>query len=154
MLSTVMDVPGGSPCTMPNDWSRWTPVRRSRPLTDYQSRRCRGRRATIPLPPILFPTETYNALLPRAKETALDEMTDTFAALHAQANRHLQLDRARIEGYSEDLEADLKRQRDRVVGVDEGRRSDADEKLATLHAERQTKLEHLATRYQVRIRWN
>ena len=95
--------------------------------------------------------ETFDALLPQAKAAVLDGMAATLAALQTRTNRHLQLDRARIEGYYDDLENDLKRRRDRVAVADERRRSDAEEKLAALYAERRTKLEHLAVRYQVRV---
>ena len=151
MLSTVMDVQGGYAVRDAEQLERLELYETQPAFDGLPVAPAPWREGADPLAADSLATETYNALLPRAKEAALDEMADTLAALQARANRHLQLDRARIEGYYDDLEADLKRRRDRVVGVNEGRRSDAEEKLAALHAERQTKLEHLAARYQVRI---
>jgi hypothetical protein len=146
ILSTVMDVQGGYAVRDADQLARLE-LYETQPAFDG-----------LPVAPILWQEddeslsgETVQALLQRAKVAVVDEMADRLAALQIRADRHLQLDRARIEGYYDDLEADMQRRRDRIADADKERRTDAEEKLAVLHAERQTKLEHLAARYQVRV---
>ena len=86
--------------------------------------------------------DTFEALLPPAKAAVLEELAETLNVLQARTDRHLQLDRARIEGYYDDLERDQRRRLDRVATVDEKRRSNAEDKLTALHAEREMKLGH------------
>jgi len=100
--------------------------------------------------------DALSALFTRAEVAVQEDIADTLTGLQTRTERHLQLDRARIEGYYDDLERDMEKRLKRRTSTSanesaEQRQASAKEKLAALHAERQTKLAHLVARHQVRV---
>jgi hypothetical protein len=88
-------------------------------------------------------------LLQRATHAALDELTAPLEALHRRAARHLELDRARLTGYYDDIARDLQRRIKRAE--DPARRASLEEKLAAAQAERGAKLADVEAKYRLRV---
>lgn len=103
------------------------------------------------LPPASDPlTEpVLSALLERATRAALDEMAIPLERLQHRAARHLELDRARLTEYYDDLARDLHRRIARAS--DDDRRESLEAKLAAVETERQAKLADVEAKYHLRI---
>jgi hypothetical protein len=88
-------------------------------------------------------------LLERATHAARDALADSTARLTRRAARFLELDRARLNQYYDDIERDLTRRRDRAT--DESRRTSIQDKLEAAQAERQAKLADVEAKYRLRV---
>ncbi|MDH4137731.1 MAG: hypothetical protein OEW09_13605, partial [Anaerolineae bacterium] len=77
-------------------------------------------------------------LLERAKRAALDELAEPLDNLQRRAARFLELDRARLEQYYDDMQRDLKRRLERAADGD--RRKALEDKLGAVQIEREAKL--------------
>jgi hypothetical protein len=89
------------------------------------------------------------ALLGRATLAARDALADPIAHLSRRATRFLELDRARLGQYYDDIERDLKRRRDRASDAE--RRAGFQEKLEAARLERQAKLVDVEAKYRLRV---
>jgi len=87
-------------------------------------------------------------LLERAKRAALDELAEPLDSLQRRAARFLELDRARLEQYYDDMQQDLKR---RLERADEDRRKALEDKLIAVQAEREAKLADAEAKYRLRV---
>lgn len=90
-----------------------------------------------------------SALLERATRAALDEMAAPLERLQRRAARHLELDRARLTEYYDDLARDLGRR----IGHtgDDARRQSLELKLTAVENERAAKLADVEAKYHLRI---
>ena len=88
-------------------------------------------------------------LLRRATSAARDTLAPALEALTRRAARHLELDRARLTQYYEEVRQDLERRRARAA--DETRRSALKDKLAAAQEEAQAKLADIETKYRPRL---
>jgi len=88
-------------------------------------------------------------LLERATRAALDGLAAPLEALQRRAARHLELDRARLAEYYEDITRDLQRRADRAS--DDARRAALEDKLAAAQAERVAKLADVEAKYRLRV---
>jgi hypothetical protein len=88
-------------------------------------------------------------LLERATRSALDELAAPLETLRRRAARYLELDRARLTGYYDDIARDLKRRIERTG--DEDRRASLEDKLAAAQVERQDKLTDVEAKYRLRV---
>jgi hypothetical protein len=91
----------------------------------------------------------FEGLLERATHAAQDALADPIAHLTRRTTRFLELDRARLEQYYDDIERDLRRRRDRAS--DEQRRTPLQDKLEAAQAERQAKLADVEAKYRLRV---
>jgi hypothetical protein len=91
---------------------------------------------------------TLEGLLERAKRAALDELAEPLDSLQRRAARFLELDRARLEQYYDDMQRDLKR---RLERADDDRRKALQDKLVAVQAEREAKLADAEAKYQLRV---
>ncbi len=104
-------------------------------------------------------SRTLEELLERAKRAALDELAEPLESLQRRAARLLELDRARLEQYYDDMERDLKRRLERATDPsatlrqDSGhrRRKALEDKLAAVQAEREAKLADAEAKYRLRV---
>jgi hypothetical protein len=88
-------------------------------------------------------------LLERATHAALGELGEPLEKLHRRADRHLELDRARLIEYYEGITRDLQR---RIKHSSDGaRRTLAEDKLAAAQAERESKLADVEAKYRLRV---
>ena len=87
-------------------------------------------------------------LLERARRAALDELAPQIESLQRHAARYLELDRARLNEYYDQIERDLKRRAERAS--DEDKRASVESKLAAARVERQAKLADVEAKYQLR----
>ena len=69
--------------------------------------------------------------------------------LRHRAARHLELDRARLTGYYDDLTHDLQRRIERTSS--DARRASLKDKLAAAQAEREAKLDDIKAKYRLRV---
>jgi len=88
-------------------------------------------------------------LLERATRAALDELAAPLETLSHRAARYLELDRARLTGYYDDIARDLQRRIERAS--DETRRTSLEDKLAAAQAEREAKLADVEAKYHLRV---
>jgi hypothetical protein len=96
-----------------------------------------------------FSRSFLNALLERATRAARTALADPIARLERRADRYLELDRARLAQYYDDIEGDLTRRRNRAS--DDKRRASLQDKLDAAQAERQAKLDDVEAKYRLRI---
>lgn len=89
-----------------------------------------------------------NELLKRASRAMIDELAPILGSMESRMRRFLELDRARLQGYYDDLEKDLKKRIQRASG---DRRSALEEKLAAVAAERQIKLADAEQKYRIQV---
>jgi len=103
-------------------------------------------------------------LLERAKCAALDELAEPLDGLQRRAARFLELDRARLEQYYDDMQQDLKRRleradddpsttlrRDSGQGSGQSRRKALEDKLVAVQTEREAKLADAEAKYRLRV---
>jgi len=88
-------------------------------------------------------------LLERATRAARDELAAPLETLHRRAARYLELDRARLTGYYDDIARDLQRRIERAS--DDARRTSLEDKLAAAQAEREAKLADVEAKYRLRV---
>jgi hypothetical protein len=91
---------------------------------------------------------TLEGLLERAKRAALDELAEPLDSLQRRAARFLELDRARLEQYYDDMQRDLKRRLERAA---DDRRKALEDKLVAVQAEREAKLADAEAKYRLRV---
>jgi len=87
-------------------------------------------------------------LLERAQRAALDELAPSIVSLERHAARYLELDRARLNEYYDQIERDLERRAGRAA--DEDKRASIQSKLEATRAERQAKLADVEAKYKLR----
>ena len=87
------------------------------------------------------------SLFERAPGAILAQLAGSIEGLSRRAARYLELDRARLEQYYDDLERDLER---RLRRADDERRAGLQQKLASVQAERERKLADAEARYRLR----
>lgn len=106
------------------------------------------------MPPVWLPGEeplsrqALDGLLERAKRAALDQLAEPLDSLQRRAARFLELDRARLEQYYDDMQQDLKRRIERAA---DERRTALEDKLVTVQAEREAKLADAEAKYRLRV---
>ena len=88
------------------------------------------------------------ALLDRARRSAALEMGDTLASLQKRLLRFLELDRARLNEYYDDLHKDIAR---RLLKAEEERRPALEAKATAIENERISKLHDVEQKYHLRI---
>ncbi len=96
-----------------------------------------------------IPPEALAALLEAAAQEAVRRLTGPIERLQARAVRYLNLDRARLEQYYDDMEADLTRRLARAQ--DEARQVLAKGRLEAIRAERVAKLADVEAKYRLRL---
>jgi hypothetical protein len=89
-----------------------------------------------------------NDLLKRASQAAIDELAPNLKNMQSRMRRFLELDRARLQGYYDDLEKDLKTRIQRASGE---RRTALEEKLSAVAAEREIKLADAEQKYRIQV---
>jgi hypothetical protein len=104
-------------------------------------------RALSPGEPALSPG-VLNDLLKRASQAAIDELAPNLKSMESRMRRFLELDRARLQGYYDDLEKDLKARSQRASGE---RRTALEEKLSAVAAEREIKLADAEQKYRIQV---
>ncbi len=87
-------------------------------------------------------------LLERAKAGAAQELAGPLDHLRRRAQRHLELDQARLEQYYADLQADLER---RLARAADERRPALQDKLAAVQVEQRNKLLDIQAKYELRL---
>lgn len=92
--------------------------------------------------------QALEGLLERAKRAALDELAEPLESLQRRAARFLELDRARLEQYYDDIQRDLKR---RLERADDDRRKSLEDKLTAVQAEQEAKLADAEAKYRLRV---
>jgi quinol monooxygenase YgiN len=115
--------------------------------------------------------QALEGLLESAKRAALDELAEPLDSLQRRAARFLELDRARLEQYYDDMQGDLKRRLDRAAdpstspstalrrgsGQGSGRSSGQrrhkalEDKLVAVQIEREAKLADAEAKYRLRV---
>jgi hypothetical protein len=90
----------------------------------------------------------FNALLERARLSTAHELGDTLTTLQKRLQRLLELDRARLNDYYDELSKDTRR---RLTKADEDRRPGLEAKLSTIASERQIKLADVEQKYHLHI---
>lgn len=106
------------------------------------------------MPPLWLPGEeplsrqALEGLLERAQRAALDELAEPLDSLQRRAARFLELDRARLEQYYDDMQQDLQR---RLERADDDRRPALEDKLLAVKAEREAKLADAEAKYRLRV---
>jgi hypothetical protein len=90
-----------------------------------------------------------SALLDRAASAAVASLRADFGPVRRNAARYLELDRARLNGYYDDLRADMERRMARAE--DEERAASLRDRMAALERERETKLADAEARYRLRL---
>jgi hypothetical protein len=97
----------------------------------------------------IFSRSFLDGLLERATHAAREALAEPIARLERRAARYLELDRARLTQYYDDIENDLTRRRDRAS--DDKRRASLQDKLDAAQAERRAKLEDVEAKYRLRV---
>jgi hypothetical protein len=92
--------------------------------------------------------EVLQALLERARQSTRRELGDTLQSLHKRLQRYLELDRARLDQYYDDLKRDAER---RLQKAEEGRRATLEAKVTAIEAEHRSKLIDVEQKYRLRI---
>ena len=96
----------------------------------------------------LLGRETLSELLDRARLASLDEIAPTLTLAQRRSQHFLDLDRARLNDYYNDLLHDLEK---RISRAEEDRLPSLQTKLAALEVERQIKLEDAEQKYHLRL---
>jgi len=96
----------------------------------------------------LLTAPVLSALLERATRAAVVESAESLARLQARAAHFLELDRARLTQYYDDLERNLERRLQRALPE---RRAALEDKLTATRAERQAKLTDAEAKYHLRV---
>ena len=102
----------------------------------------------LPGEPVLS-QPVLEGLLERATRAALDELAASLDTLRSRAARYLELDRARLVEYYDDIARDLQRRIERAG--DDGRRDSLEDKLVATQAEREAKLADVEAKYRMRV---
>jgi hypothetical protein len=92
--------------------------------------------------------KTLSALLERARQAVPQELGETLSNLQKRLARFLELDRARLNNYYDDLLKDAQR---RLQKADEERRPALEAKIGVIQAERESKLLDVEQKYHLRI---
>ncbi len=92
--------------------------------------------------------EVLQAVLEHARQSTRRELGDTLLGLHKRLQRYLELDRARLDQYYDDLKKDAER---RLQKAEEGRRATLEAKVAAIEAEHHSKLIDVEQKYRLRI---
>ena len=98
--------------------------------------------------------QVLDTLLERAAGAALRELAAPLEALRRRAARYLELDRARLQEYYNDISRDLKRRLDRAGDLPQDqaqRRASLEDKLAATQAEREAKLADVEAKYRPHV---
>jgi hypothetical protein len=90
-----------------------------------------------------------SALLERATQAVLDEMATPIENLRRRAARHLELDRARLTEYYDDLARDIQRRIARAT--DDARRNALEDRTKAIQIEREAKLADIEAKYHLRV---
>jgi hypothetical protein len=90
-----------------------------------------------------------SALLECATRAALDELAAPLQNLERRAARYLELDRARLTEYYDDLTRDLQRRVDRAS--DDERRGALEDRIKAIQIEREAKLADVEAKYHLRV---
>jgi hypothetical protein len=90
-----------------------------------------------------------DGLLERATRAALAELAAPLETLRRRAARYLELDRARLTEYYDDIARDLRRRIER--SSDDARRASLEDKLAAAQSEREAKLADVEAKYRLRV---
>ena len=93
--------------------------------------------------------EALAGLFDRAAQAAIRQLAAATERLQTRASRYLELDRARLEQYYADIEADLKRRLQR--SSDEARQASLQGKLEAAQADHLAKLADVEAKYRLRI---
>ena len=96
----------------------------------------------------ILSSETLSALLERARLAVLDEIAPILETVQKRSRHFLDLDRARLNDYYDDLQRDLEK---RLAKAEDERRPALEAKLAGLRIERQSKLTDAEQKYSLRI---
>lgn len=151
LVSVLMHVQGGYAVPNQAEWFQ------ANPLVEADAGPASTQTAPLAWTPPAWPKETPPAplsrpvlagLLERAKVGAARELAGALDNLRRRAQRHLELDRARLEQYYADLQADLER---RLAKAGEERRPALRDKLAAVQMERQNKLLDIQAKYELRL---
>ena len=114
----------------------------------------------LPAPVRWLPGQTplsrpvLDRLLERAVDAAMQELAAPLGALRHRAARYLELDRARLHEYYDDISRDLKRRLDRAGDLPQDqaqRRASLEDKLAATEAEREAKLADVEAKYRPEV---
>ncbi len=97
----------------------------------------------------LLSRPVLEGLLERATRAALDELAKPLEKLRRRAARYLELDRARLTGYYDDITRDLQRRIERTSDAD--RRTLMEDKLVSAQSEREAKLADVEAKYRLRV---
>jgi len=142
LLSVLMDAQGGYPVQELTEIERLTTLE-TKPGFEH-----------LPvMPSVWLPGEeplsrqALEGLLERAKRAALDELAEPLDGLQRRAARFLELDRARLEQYYDDMQRDLKRRLERA----DDRHKALENKLVAVQAEREAKLADAEAKYRLRV---
>ena len=92
--------------------------------------------------------QVLRAVLERARQSTRRELGDTLQSLHKRLHRYLELDRARLDQYYDDLSKDAGR---RLQKAEEGRRAALEAKISAIEAEHRSKLIDVEQKYRLRI---
>jgi hypothetical protein len=103
----------------------------------------------LPAPGDPLSPQVLEGLLERATRAAQEALSDPITRLTGRAARFLELDRARLTQYYDDIERDLMRRLDR--SSDGSRRDSLQSKLEATRAERQIKLADVEAKYRLRV---
>lgn len=95
-----------------------------------------------------LPNVVLRPLLERARLAARGALGDTLQTLEKRLRRLLELDRARLQQYYDDLKKDVER---RLQKAEADRRSVLEAKLAAVETERQAKLLDVEQKYRLRV---
>ncbi|MCX6071620.1 MAG: hypothetical protein NTU91_12320 [Chloroflexi bacterium] len=93
--------------------------------------------------------QALSILLERAAQAAVRLLEADIERLQARTAHFFELDRARLESYYDDIEADLQRRMARAQ--DDSRRATLEGKLEAARAERATKLADVEAKYRLRV---
>ncbi len=88
-------------------------------------------------------------LLERATRAAREELAAPLETLRRRAARYLELDRARLTGYYDDIARDLQRRIERASS--DARRASLEDKLVAAQAEQEAKLADVEAKYRLRV---
>lgn len=111
--------------------------------------RPQGQAPAMSQPPGELTLPVLVELLERATRAALDELAAPLEALQRRATRYLELDRARLTQYYDNIARDLARRVDRAS--DHDRRDALEEKLVAAQAEREAKLADVEAKHRLRV---
>ncbi|RPI51402.1 MAG: hypothetical protein EHM56_09585, partial [Chloroflexi bacterium] len=149
LVSVVMDVQAGYavPELAGPDWP--APIEDEPPVDNHLPAVVRWLPGQAPLSlPVL------EGLLERATRAALDALGAPLKALERRAARFLELDRARLNEYYDDMVRDLDRRLRRAGEASEDqsqRRTSLEDKLAATELEREAKLADVEAKYRPRV---